>query len=129
MDLFVLASRDKYRFESNKGFLTVEDLWDLSLNALNTIAKTINKELKATEEEDFIPVKTKKSNTVTANRLEIVKFIIDYKAKQQEKAAERAARQAQLERLQELAAAKADEQLATKSLDEINALIEQLKAE
>lgn len=54
MSMFEKASRMKLRFQTAKGWLTVEDLWDLSLANLNMLAKAFNKQIKAAEEEDFL---------------------------------------------------------------------------
>lgn len=37
--MFDKVTRLKLRFESNKGLLSVEQVWDLSLTALNEMAK------------------------------------------------------------------------------------------
>jgi hypothetical protein len=52
--MFEEATRSKLRFSSTKGLLTVEDLWDLSLTSLNTLAKNLNKKLKESQEVDFL---------------------------------------------------------------------------
>ena len=51
MNIFEQASRLKLTFSTNKGQLSVEHLWDLSLDSLDTLAKGVNRELKASEEE------------------------------------------------------------------------------
>ena len=45
MNLFEVAVREKYRFPYN-GMISTEDLWDLSVNALDSIFKTLNKDKK-----------------------------------------------------------------------------------
>ena len=51
-NLFEVAARKKYRFDSQKGLLSVEELWDLPLQStksvsLDSIAIALNKEIKA----------------------------------------------------------------------------------
>lgn len=57
--MFEKATRIKLRFATRKGTLSVEDLWDLSLADLNTLAKSLNKVLKESSEEDFLEVSSK----------------------------------------------------------------------
>ena len=45
-ELFKQATQNKYRFESTKGLLTVEDLWDLSLTALDNVAVTLDEQIQ-----------------------------------------------------------------------------------
>ena len=47
MELFEIATRNKYRFPF-KGWISTEDLWDLSVQNLDGIFKTLNKEFKTT---------------------------------------------------------------------------------
>ncbi len=54
MNIFENASKTKVRFETSKGEVSVEELWDLSLTSLDSIAKVISKELKEASEESFI---------------------------------------------------------------------------
>lgn len=80
MSMFEVASREKIRFESSKGMLTVENLWDLPLQSkngddLDSVAKQVNKDLKETEEESFVNPSTKK-NVDAQLKLDIVKHII-----------------------------------------------------
>jgi len=52
--MFEKASRLKLRINTHRGVLSVDDLWDLPLQELNSLAKDFNKQLKDTEEEDFL---------------------------------------------------------------------------
>lgn len=126
MSNFLKASRLKLRFSSGKGLLSVEDLWDLSLESLDTIAKAVNKQLKAESEESFIGKKTTK-NSELALQLEILKEVIQVKLEEKEAKTKRAERNAQLAQLRELAASKSNEALAGKSLEEINKMIAELQ--
>ena len=44
--MFEKASRIKLRYSTNRGVLSVEDLWDLSLEQLDPIAINLSKRLK-----------------------------------------------------------------------------------
>lgn len=128
MSIFEKASKKKLRFKTTKGFLTTEDLWDLSLQSLDSIAKSVNKQLKVEEEESFISEKSK-TNVDLNLKLDILKHVIDVKMKQKDRAAKRAETKAQLQNLKELSASKANEELAGKSKAEIDKMIADLEGQ
>lgn len=130
MTIFEQASRAKLRFESPKGMLTVEDLWDLPLTSqtgkanLDDIAKTLHRSLK-TEEVSFVE-ETTKTDAITALKFNVVKSVIDtlvVERKSQSEAKERRDKKAQI---LSLIAQKENEKLAGSSLDELRALADSL---
>ena len=127
MEIFEKASKTKLRFSTSKGLVTAEDLWDFSLTSLDTIAKAVNKELKAESEESFIATKTV-SNTALDLRLNILKHIIAYKLAEKEAAALREEKRAKMAQLKELIASKSNAALAEKSLEELQKMMAELEA-
>lgn len=127
MELFEQASRLKLIFNTNKGQLSVEHLWDLSLDSLDTLAKGVNRELKASEEESFVKTRTK-ANTELVLRLEILKRVIEVKLQEAEEKKGRAEKAAQLSLLRELKANKQLQDLQSLSTAEIEARIAALEA-
>jgi len=127
MDLFIAASKNKFRFQTSKGFLSTEDLWDLSLESLDLIAKNVNKQIKASEEESFIKDKSSADKELI-NKLEVVKYIIKYKLAAKEASAKRAETLAKKAELEGLIAGKKAESLKSKSLEELEAMAAQLEA-
>ena len=83
MNLFEIATKDKYRFPY-RGLISVEDLWDLSAAHLDEIYKTLNAQRKKNNEESLLTEKSKEDE-ILSNKLELVKYI--FEQKQQEKAA------------------------------------------
>jgi hypothetical protein len=126
MELFEKATKEKDRWETSKGMLSAEDLWDLSLPSLDTIAKAVNKKLKEESEESFISAKTS-SNETLERKLNVLKHIIGVKLAEKEAAKSRMERLAKIHQLKELAVTKANEQLASKSLEEIQKMIAELE--
>ena len=125
--MFKKASQMKLRFDTAKGDLTVEDLWDLPLTSeagvsLNGIAIAVNKELQASQEESFVSTQPI-GNTVLELRLEILKEVIAVKIAENEKARTAAAKKLRKEKLLAIRANKQDEDIQSKTLDEIDALI------
>lgn len=125
--MFEKASKLKLRFETNQGSLSTEELWDLSLQSLDTIAKKVNKQLRDEGEESFIPNRSRTSSQNTL-RLDILKHIIDVKVKEQEDRKARSERVATITRLKELAESKENEKLASQSLEDIQKQISELEA-
>ena len=76
--MFEKASRMKLRYQTNRGVISVEDLWDLSLESLDAIAISLNKKLKESQTESFIKTKTK-DTTELELKFNIVKHNIDIK--------------------------------------------------
>ena len=76
-NIFEIATREKIRFETSRGEIGVEELWDVPLTSknqfdLDNIAKAVNKKIKDQEEESFVKVKSAESNTLKL-KLEVVK--------------------------------------------------------
>lgn len=130
-DLFIRASRSKWRFPSNSGLLTVEQLWDLPLTNktglnLDAVAKTINAELKAAAEESFVSTKPNPTADSLAERLELIKFIIATKIADDQARAERAEKRAKRERILQALAAHEENALASASKDELLKQLQEL---
>ena len=122
MNIFERASRAKIRFNSSKGQLITEDLWSLSLTNLDTIAKSVNRELKNETEESFIETKSK-TTTDLELKLDILKHIISSKQAQELAAKQAVETRARKERIEQLILEKSDEELKGKSGEELNAMI------
>lgn len=127
MDIFERASRAKLRFSTSKGQLSTEDLWDLSLTSLDTIAKATNKRLKEEAEESFIETKTKESSE-NQLQLDILKHVISSKLTAQEAAKKRADTMGQIARIKAIIVEKQDKSLTEKSVDDLNAMLNELQA-
>lgn len=118
MNIFEQASREKTRFVVAKGNLSTEDLWDLSLESLDTIARGLNKQLKDLDEESFIAKKSTASTKLNL-QFEIAKHIINVKlaeADRKKLLKDRAEKRAQLKELIEKKIRNAQEE---KSIEEL----------
>ena len=123
--MFKQASKMKLRFATNKGNLSVEDLWDLSLPVLDKLAVSYDEELAKSPRKSFITNDTP-SNTELELKFNIIKDIITDKLK--EKADREAAKNkaAEKARLVELLAKKQSEKLESLSEDEIKQRLAEL---
>lgn len=131
-NIFEYATRNKLRFASVRGELSVEQLWDVPLRSrdsfnLNDIAKTANKALKDTE-ENFVEMTTK--TTVHARNetvMEIIKHVIEVKLAEEEAAKTRAAKKQEKEKLLAILAEKQDGKLSELSEKELQKRIAALE--
>lgn len=120
-NIFEIAIRNKYRFPF-KGMISTEDLWDLSIQNLDNVFKTLNKERKQNDEESLLETKTEFDQEVE-NKIEIVKHIVSVK---QAEAAARLLEKEQKTRNQKIMAIierKQDEALENLSVEELAKLI------
>ncbi len=128
MNIFEKASKSKLRFETSKGHLTTEDLWDLSLQSLDGLAKSVNKKLKEDSEESFISAKST-SNTELELKMEIIKRVIEVKLSEKEAALKRSEKSAQKRFLEDLLEKKKTEKLEGLSVEEIQEQLKSLESE
>ena len=121
-NLFLTASRQKFRFPTEKGQITTEDLWDLPLQSrdgfnLDAVAIGLSNGLDNTK--SFVNVKTE--DAITQAKLDIVVHII--KTKQNEIAfnEQAAVNRGKKKRILGVIAKKQDAALEKMSLEELQA--------
>lgn len=132
MNLFEQASRQKVRFQSTKGELTTEQLWDLPLTNsngfnLDAVARDVHRDLKAVSEESFVTMA--RPNPAQARlelKMEIVKHIIGVKLAEAEQAKTAADRANERQRLMEILNKKQDAALEALTPEEIKARLDAL---
>jgi hypothetical protein len=117
-ELFVIAARKKFRFSSTKGELNVEDLFDLNLNFLDSIAVALDEKIQKAGRKSFVQ-KRAASTTDFEIQLEIVKFVIESKQAEIEERKAREAKAAKREFLLNLKQKKEMDQLEGLSLADI----------
>lgn len=133
MNIFEQASINKTRFASTKGDLTTEQLWDLPLTSksgfdLDTLAKSVNAELKATAEESFVATSTNPAKAVLEHKLEILKHIIAVKLAQNEAHRMAAQRATERRKLLDILGQKEDQALAALTPEEIRERLAKLES-
>lgn len=129
--LFEKAARLKLRFDTPRGQITVEDLWDLPLTSgtnkpnLDDIAKAAHREVRnSAETESFVTPASSAGNDVLQLKFELVKHIIDVRIAERNAAAEATKRRETKQRILEIVAGKEDEALRGKTLEELKAMAE-----
>lgn len=126
--MFERATRQKLRYESPRGFLTTEDLWDLSLNRgavnLNDLAKDLNRRLKEVGEEDF--VEASKPNAELAElqlKFELVKYVIAVKLQEREAAEQARLKAERKQKILDVLARKQDQELEGATREELEKML------
>lgn len=119
------ASRMRIRFATAKGNLTVEDLWDMSLPALDKIAIALDEELAKSPKKSFISVSTP-SNEILEVKFNIVKDIIETKLLEKKEVDEVKKKHAEKQRLLEVLSKKEEESLENLSVEELKERIAKL---
>lgn len=135
-NLFELAARKKFRFQTPVGDLTVEDLYDLPLISLrgnnldlDKVARAVNEELKGVTTESFVQTRPDPRGAELEAKLEIVKTVIAYKQDEAERARARKAKADQRQLLNDAIAAAKNRDLAGAPVEELEARLAALDAD
>jgi hypothetical protein len=135
-DIFAYATRNKLRFKSAVGDITVEQLWDVPLRAsnaagvsLDAIAKNANKALKDATEESFVETHRTKEHVRLEMTLEVVKAVIEVKKEEENKAKRRAEAKKEEEMLLQALANKQGEKLDAMTEAQIQKRLKAIKEE
>ena len=123
--MFDKATRIKLRFESTRGALSVEELWDLPLRgklSLDSLAKVVNRQIKSEDGESFVDSRST-VDTTQELRLDILKHIIGVKLAEESDCREAAEKREKNARIRELIAQKQDQELAGKSIEELTEML------
>ena len=120
-DLFKIATKKRYRFNF-KGLISVEDLWDLSVEELDKIYKSLKTQQKNNTEESLLQTVSKEDKELQ-NKIDIIKTIVNDKLIARDKAIKATEKKAQNQRILEIMADKQDAALKEKSLEELQAML------
>lgn len=137
MNIFEAASRNKLRFETSKGSLSVEDLWDMPLSSaretgfgLDDLAISLHREIKAATDApvSFVTQSAKPSASATTRvlRFDVIKHIIDVRIAERDAGTEAGIKRAQKQRLREVLERRQNAEIELKSPAEIQAMIDAL---
>lgn len=120
-DLFKVAVKKKYRF-NYRGLISVEDLWDLSVEDLDKIFKSLKSQQRNASEESLLQAVSKEDKELN-NKIEIIKIIVADKLAASDRAKKAAAQRMQNQRILEIMADKQDAALKEKSVEELQAML------
>ena len=124
-NLFEIATRNNYQFPF-RGMINVIDLWDLPLTNLDSVFKTLNAEIKRSEEESLLNTKSTEDEEIS-NKIDIVKYIVNVKLAEK-KAREDDKKNAEMrQRLLEIKAKREDAALENLSDEELDKALAELE--
>lgn len=122
MENFKLASQKKLRFQTNKGLLSVEQLWDLSLEDLDALAVSLEIEHKESGKKSFL-VKTSVKDKTAKLRFDIVLDVLNTKVEEMQTAQEVAEIKEHNKKIITLISEKQEESLKGKSIKQLEAML------
>lgn len=125
MNMFEVAVRNKMRFPF-KGLISVEDLFDLSTKDLDSIFKTLNSQLKQSQEESLLEVKTEQDKELDT-KIEIIKYIVQVKLDEEKVRMKTKENKEKKQKIMELMAKKQDESLQNMSMEDLQKMYNELE--
>jgi hypothetical protein len=125
--MYKRASQLALKFSSSVGTLNVERLWELKLTQLSTMIKEVKKELKGEEEKDeelsFLNAGNVQTESVNQLRFNILKDVFLTKKAEVEAIVNKQKNAEHNKTIMELIAAKQGEELKSKTIAELEAMI------
>ena len=131
-ELFVKATREQWRFETNRGLLTTEQLWELPLSSksnfdLDNVARTLSKKIKDLgEDASFVTEKVDSGKNTLSDQLELVKSIILVKKTEHAAIVLKSQQADRKARIMEVLSSRNEDALKSKSTEELLAELENL---
>lgn len=120
--MYKQASKERLRIQTTKGLLSVEQLWDLSLEDLDALAVSLEQEYKNSKGKSFLASKTKKDKTIKL-KFDVTLDILNTKVEMAEEAANAGKTKAMNEKILSIIQRKKDSQLEDMSIGELEKLL------
>lgn len=126
--MFEKASRQKLRFDTPKGQLSIEDLWDLPLHSLtgkanlDDIARVLDADLKTGTSKSFVN-KATSADEVLKLKFDIVIHVINTRLDEREAAHKIAEKREQKQKIMAIIAQKKDAALSEASLADLEQML------
>ena len=124
-NMFEVATRTKMRFPF-KGMISAEDLWDLSVQNLDKVFKTLNSQRKEAQEESLLNTKSSEDERLET-QIEIVKYIVNVKLEERAAMVKAAENKEKKQKIMALMAKKDDEAMENMSKEELQRLLDELE--
>lgn len=124
VNIFEYATRNKLRFPF-KGSQSVEDLWSLSLTDLDSIYKTLNKQVKLEDEDSLLTSKAGVSLSLQV-QIAIIKHIVEVKLSEKDAKEKALLREKEKQEIMALIADKENEAKRNMSVEELRAMLDKL---
>jgi hypothetical protein len=125
MGIFEQAGRRKLRF-GYRGQFSVEDLWDLSVEDLDSIYKKLRASQREMETESLLNKRDSKASVLNL-QVGIVKYIVTTKLTEAEAVKVKASNRMRKQKILEIISAKQDQDLESKSVEDLSKLLDELE--
>ena len=125
-NIFERALRAKLRFQTSRGNLTTEQLWDLGLTMLDKLAVEAQEAYEKSGKKSFLSASTAK-NREDKLRFEVLKKVLLTKKDEAEAARLRRALLERRDQVVDMIARKEEHALGEKSLEDLNAVLADLE--
>lgn len=122
--MFERASRLKVRFQY-RGMLSVEDLWDLRVEDLDSLYKSLNARAKEQQEDSLLDTRSREDEILDL-AIGIVKHVVAVKLQEAQAREDGVERRARKQKLMAVLEEKQDAELGELSADELKGMIEEL---
>jgi len=122
MEMYKEANKQKLRFQTNKGLLSTEQLWDLSLTDLDTLAVSLESAHKNSKGKSFLEKRTTTDKGLKL-KFDIVLDVLQSKVEDAEIATLERENKEHNQKILALIAEKKDGQLAGKSIKELEKML------
>ena len=122
MENFKLASQQKLRFQTSKGVLSTEQLWDLSLEELDTLAVSLESDHKESGKKSFL-IKTSTKDKTAKLKFDIALDVLNTKVEEMHAAQEALEIKEHNKKIISLIAEKQDESLKGKSIKQLESML------
>lgn len=126
--MFEKAVRQKIRFD-HKGSISVEDVWDLDITALDAIYRPIKKALDAIGEDSLLDAAPHKEKALLQLKVEILKHVVEVKKTEAKKRTEALARKQKVQQFREVLARKQNQEIENLPAEKIAEMLAELEAE
>lgn len=123
--MFETAVRDKIRF-GFRGQISVEDLWDLSVEDLDTVYKGLNSQLKQLKEDSLLDKRTKQDEVIDL-KISIIKHIVSVKQEEAMNRLKAKEVREKRDKILKIMASKQDAELESKDLKELEEMLDSLE--
>ena len=125
VNVFERASREKLRYKAKAGLVTTEDLWELPLTQLDTMAVAINEQINTVNKGSFLKPKQAADETLSLT-LQVLIYVMTVRQQEAADARAVAEKRAQKAKLMDILGTKQEEKLKGLSEEELLAKINAL---
>ena|SRR5690606_19610854 len=127
MSNFKQATRERLRFETSKGLLSTEQLWDLNLTSLATVVRSLKKQLKKDNDDElsFLDEGSTPVDKTIELKFNVVKEVYIAKKEEMDTIRNEATKRENNQKILQLIAEKQEGDLRGKSIEELTAMLQE----